>query len=163
MSMPVHLELTGEKQGKIEGSCDMEGRAGTILVQSLDHEILIPRDPQSGSASGKRVHGAMKITKYVDKSTPKLFQALTSGEQLKEVKIKWYRINGKTGKEEHYFTTVLNAAIIVSINTNIPNCLNLASSPFGHMEDVSFTYRKIIWTWEVDGIESEDDWSVPRA
>jgi type VI protein secretion system component Hcp len=30
------------------------------------------------------------------------------------------------------------------------------------MEDVSFTYRRIAWTWEIDGIESEDDWQRPR-
>jgi len=27
---------------------------------------------------------------------------------------------------------------------------------------VSFTYKKIKWTWEPDGIEAEDSWAVPR-
>jgi type VI secretion system secreted protein Hcp len=30
------------------------------------------------------------------------------------------------------------------------------------MEDVSFTYSKIIWTWEVDGVEAQDEWKVPK-
>jgi len=32
MAMPAHLTLTGEKQGKIDGSCEMQGRENTILV-----------------------------------------------------------------------------------------------------------------------------------
>jgi len=34
MPMPCHLTLEGEKQGKIEGSCEMQGREGTILVRT---------------------------------------------------------------------------------------------------------------------------------
>jgi len=30
------------------------------------------------------------------------------------------------------------------------------------MEEVSFTYSKIIWTWEPDGIEAEDSWTAPK-
>jgi type VI secretion system secreted protein Hcp len=30
------------------------------------------------------------------------------------------------------------------------------------MESISFTYKKIKWTWEPDGIEAEDFWNVPR-
>jgi len=29
------------------------------------------------------------------------------------------------------------------------------------MEDMSFTYQDIIWTYEPDGIESQDSWLVP--
>lgn len=34
MPMPAHMTLEGETQGNIEGSCTMQGREGTILVQS---------------------------------------------------------------------------------------------------------------------------------
>ena len=27
---------------------------------------------------------------------------------------------------------------------------------------ISFTYKKIKWTWEPNGIESEDSWEVPK-
>jgi type VI secretion system secreted protein Hcp len=30
------------------------------------------------------------------------------------------------------------------------------------MEELALTYRKIIWTWEADGIASEDSWAVPK-
>jgi hypothetical protein len=35
MPIPCHLILEGEKQRKIEGSCDMSGREGTILGYSM--------------------------------------------------------------------------------------------------------------------------------
>ena len=85
MAMPSHLSLEGNTQGKIEGSCEIEGREGTILVYALEHLINIPRDTHTGLPTGKRIHGALKITKEIDKSSPKLFQALTSGEQFSEV------------------------------------------------------------------------------
>ncbi len=34
MPSPAYMQVQGEKQGKIEGSCDIKGREGTILVQS---------------------------------------------------------------------------------------------------------------------------------
>jgi type VI secretion system secreted protein Hcp len=35
------------------------------------------------------------------------------------------------------------------------------NEPYRHMEEVCFTYEKIKWTWEADGIESEDSWKAP--
>jgi type VI secretion system secreted protein Hcp len=29
------------------------------------------------------------------------------------------------------------------------------------VEEVAFTYKKIKWTWEPTGIESEDSWAAP--
>jgi type VI secretion system secreted protein Hcp len=161
MPMPAHLELTGNNQGKIDGSCTQQGRENTVLVEAFNHEVYIPRDPQTGHPVGKRVHNAFSIVKTYDKSSPKLYQALVTGERFSDVIVKWYRID-PTGAEEHYFTHKLQDAIIVSIRPWMPNCLDPATESFSHMEEVSFVYRKIIWTWEVDGIESEDDWEVPK-
>jgi type VI secretion system secreted protein Hcp len=155
------MTLEGENQGVIDGSCTMEGRVNTILVEAFNHEVHIPRDPQSGLSTGKRVHGALSAVKVYDKSSPKLYQALCTGEHMKNVTIKWYRID-KTGQEEHYFTHVLEDAIIVAIKPYMPNCLDPATESYTHMEEVLFTYQKIRWTWEIDGIEYEDSWLVPK-
>ncbi len=161
MPLPAHLTLTGERQGKIEGSCDQAGREGTILVQALEHEVSIPRETQTGLATGKRVHHPLAILKSIDKSSPLLYMALCSGEHMKSVEIKWYRID-PMGKEEHYFTTTLEDAVIVSIRPSMKNCLDPAYAHLGHMEEVSFSYRKAIWRWEPDGVEAEDDWRAPK-
>lgn len=54
--MPCHLTLEWEKQRKIEGSCEMPGREGTILVYDLQHNVHIPHYPHSGLPTGKRIH-----------------------------------------------------------------------------------------------------------
>ncbi len=161
MALPAYLTLTGEKQGAIKGSCTQKGRENTILVQAVEHDVSIPRDPQTGLATGKRVHHPLTIVKAIDKSSPLLYMALTTGEHLKSVELKWYQINEK-GQEENYFITALEDAIIVSMKSWKKNTLDPAFSHLGDMEDVSFTYRKIMWRWVKDGIESEDDWSTPR-
>ena len=161
MPMPCHLEVEGQNQGKIDGSCVMEGREGTILVYAMNHDVHIPRDPQSGLPSGKRIHGPLSIVKEYDKASPKLYQALCTGEHMKSVVIKWYRID-PTGTEEHYFTHTLEDAIVVGMKPYMPIAFVPENEPYRHMEEVSFTYSKIKWTWEPDGIESEDSWAVPK-
>lgn len=161
MPMPCHLTLEGEKQGKIDGSCDMKGREGTILVYELHHSITIPRSPTDGLATGKRVHGPFTVIKMIDQSSPKLFQALCTGEHMKKVALKYYRIT-KQGTEEHYYTTTLEDAIVVGYQPSIPITLQTSNDSYGHMEAVSFTYKKIKVTWEATGIEAEDSWDAPR-
>jgi type VI secretion system secreted protein Hcp len=80
---------------------------------------------------------------------------------MKDVQIKWYRIN-KQGLEEHYFTTTLEDAIVVEMKPYMPITHIPGNEPYGHMEEVSFSYKKIKWTWEPNGIEAEDSWSVPK-
>ncbi|WP_318258372.1 Hcp family type VI secretion system effector [Geobacter anodireducens] len=122
MAMPAHMTLTGEKQGKIDGSCELQGRENTIQLYEMKHDIHMPRNPHDGLPTGKRVHGPLSIVKMFDKSSPKLYQALCTGEHMKNVQIKWYRIN-KQGLEEHYFTTTLEDAIVVEMKPYMPMTL----------------------------------------
>lgn len=146
----IHMSLEGENQGNIEGSCEAEGREDTIVVVGLEHQVSIPLDPQSGLPTVKRVHEPLSILKYIDKASPKLYAALCTGEHLSEVVLKFYRID-RFGGEEHYYTITLEDAIIVERKRAFPN-----------VESVSFVYSRIRWTWEIDGIEWEDDWLTPR-
>ena len=157
MAMPCFMTVVGEKQGAIDGSCDIKGREKSILVYALDHNISMPIDPQTGLSSGKRIHGPLAVTKEFDKSSPKLYQALCTGEHLKNVEIKYFRV-AKDGKEEHYYTQQLSDAIVVSMEPFVPTVFLKENDPYRHMEKVSFTYSKIKWTWIPDGVEAEDSW-----
>jgi type VI secretion system secreted protein Hcp len=161
MPTPMFLTVTGNTQGAIDGSCTIKGHEDTMLIQAVEHMIEIPKSPQTGLPTGKRVHGALTLTKELDKASPKLFQALTSGEQLSNVKLSYYRIS-PAGKEELYYTTELKDAIITHIHTWVPNCLDPLQKTMGHMEDVAFTYTTIVDTWTPDGIEAEDSWNSPK-
>ena len=135
MPMPCYLMLEGQNQGKIEGSTKIQGHDGKILVQAVEHLVDIPKNPQTGLPAGKRVHQGITLTKEVDKSSPKLFQALTSGEQMKSVVLEFYRISPK-GTEEKYYTITLSNAVIVSARTWVPNTLDPNFKQMGHMEDI---------------------------
>src|SRR5690606_1173383 len=108
------------------------------------------------------IHGPLTITKDIDKSSPKLFQALTSGEQLTSAKLEYYRISPQ-GKEELYYTVEIKNAIITSMHKFVPMCLDPANKSMGHMEAVSFTYETIIETFVPDGIEAQDSWNAPKS
>jgi len=162
MPTPMFLTVTGQTQGSIEGSCTIKGHEKTMLIQAVEHVIEIPKSPQTGLPTGKRVHGALILTKELDKASPKLFQALPSDEQLTDVKLSYYRISA-AGKEELYYTTELKNAIITSARTWVPNCLDGYQRTMGHMEDIAVAYETIIDTWTPDGIEAQDSWNSPKS
>ena len=169
MPTPAYLEIEGETQGKITegaftadsvGNIYQEGHENEILVQAFDHECMVPTDVQSGQPTGQRMHKPMTVTKVFDKSSPMLYVALSTGEKLTKCELKWYRTSS-AGVQEHYFTIKLEDAIITHIKARMPNCQDPAMAHFTHLEDVSFAYRKIIWTHEVAGTSGEDDWRTP--
>ncbi|KQW37239.1 MULTISPECIES: Hcp family type VI secretion system effector [Pseudomonas] len=171
MATPAYMSVEGTKQGLITagaftadsvGNTYQEGHEDQVMVQAFEHQVTIPRDPQSGQPTGQRIHKPLIITKVFDKASPLLQVALTSGERLKEVKIQWYRTSA-AGTQEHYYTTTLEDAIIVDIKDYMLNCQNPENSHFTHLEDVHFTYRKITWTHEVSGTSGSDDWRSPAA
>ncbi|MBC3953958.1 MULTISPECIES: Hcp family type VI secretion system effector [Pseudomonas] len=171
MATPAYITITSETRGVLTlnaftqesvGSIYQEGHTDQAMVQAFSHMITIPRDPQSGQPTGQRVHAPLCITKIFDKSSPLLQQALTSGEQLSSVEIMWYRTSSE-GKQEHYYTTLLEKAIIVEIKDYMYNCQDSATSQFTHLEDVHFAYRKITWTHEKASTSGSDDWGSPLS
>ena len=171
MPTPAYLEIEGTTQGAITegtftedsvGNIYQEGHENEILVEAFGHELMVPTDVQSGQPTGQRMHKPMTITKVFDKSSPLLYVALSTGEKLTKCLLKFYRTS-TSGTQEHYFTVELEDAIITNIRSYMPNCQDPSQAHFTHLEDVSFTYRKIIWTHEVAGTSGEDDWRTPVA
>ncbi|MDU6890729.1 MAG: Hcp family type VI secretion system effector, partial [Pseudomonas aeruginosa] len=149
MATPAYMSITGTKQGLIT--------AGAFTEDSVGNTYQEGHEPQSGQPTGQRVHKPVVITKVFDKASPLLLAALTSGERLTKVEIQWYRTSA-AGTQEHYYTTVLEDAIIVDIKDYMHNCQDPGNAHFTHLEDVHFTYRKITWTHEVSGTSGSDDW-----
>ena len=171
MPTPAYMILEGSTQGAITagssslqsiGNGYQEGHENKILVQSFAHQVIVPRDPQSGQPTGQRIHKPLMITKVFDKSSPLIFQALVSGETLNKCHLAFYRTSG-TGGQEHYFSIELEDALIVDVQSRMPNCQDPANAHFTQHEDVYFTYRKIIWTHEVSGTSGSDDWRTANA
>lgn len=160
MSMEAYLSLEGERQGRIEGESDRSAHEGEIMVYAFEHELSIPYDRQSTEATGERIHHPLTISKKIDKSSPLLALALTQNERMRHADLKFYRPNpAGDGTRQHYYTIRLESARIVSIKPKMSNMLLPANENMPEMEEVSFAYRTIIWTYEPTGIEHQDTWA----
>jgi type VI secretion system secreted protein Hcp len=163
MALNAYLKLKGQKQGEIKGSVTQKGRENKIMVIAVSHEIVSPRDVASGQASGKRQHKPFVITKELDKSTPLLYSALCTNENIAEFELQFWRpaIHGAAGAgggEVQNYTVKLTNAKIADIRFTMLNNKNPDLMKFNEYEEIAFTYQKIEWTWVDGGITSMDDW-----
>lgn len=166
MPIPAYLTLSGDNQGDMSSGASGADSIGTmsnanheneIQVQAFRLNIYVPKDPQSGQPTGRRVHAGLTFTKVMDKSSPMIMQALATGEQIKDATFKFYRTSS-SGEQEHYYTVELEEALITDVTPWFPNCLDTANGSISHMEDVTMTYKKITETHEVAGTSGSDAW-----
>jgi len=160
MALNSYLKLKGQKQGDIKGDVTQKGREGKILVMAFDHEVQTPRDPASGLPTGKRMHRPFTITKEIDKSSPLLYSALVNNENLTVWELQCFAAES-SGVEVNTYTVTLTNARIVDITSTMLNNKIPENAKMPLLEEVSFTYQKIQWTWVSGGITSSDDWESP--
>ena len=168
MDNPIFMSIEGSTQGKITegaftpesvGNIYQDGHENETMVKAFSHNINIPRNTTTGQPTGQRTHNPMIITKMFDKSSPLLFNALTKGETLTNVEVKWYRTS-YAGKPEHFYSIVLEDAVIVDIESYLESQEVASSNQVTPLERVSFSYRKISWRHETASTSGEDDWRV---
>lgn len=166
MPTPAYITINGETQGLITagaftaesvGNVYQQGHEDQILAQEITHQVTTPTDPQSGQPSGQRVHQPFKFTSSLNKATPLMYQALVTGERLKIVEVLWYRTSAE-GRQEHFFSTTLEGATIVSINTVLPHVQDKVNENYTQLVEVAMTYRKIVWEHTAAGTSGSDDW-----
>jgi type VI secretion system secreted protein Hcp len=155
MPQNAYLYVTGVQQGEIAGDVVKSGKEGSIRVYAHEHLVEIPTNPQDGQPVGERFHKPLRIVKAKDVSSPLLFQASYTGEKLTSVELKLFRITD--GKEEHYFSIILENAIIVKMREYSESSLDPSNEP--DMEEVFFSFQKIIWRYVPENIESYDDYN----
>lgn len=163
MALNAYLKLIASNQGEIKGSTVQKGREGWIEVIAFSHEIISPRDPASGQATGKRQHRPLIITKEFDKSTPLLIQLLVSNESIKNFELRfWTPKNlakaGAVGAEFNHLTIKLKNAFIIDIKSTMLNNKNPELLKYKEFEEVSFVYEHIEWIWNETGITTVDSW-----
>jgi len=164
MALNAYLTLQGKKQGNITGSVIQKGREGSILVHSFSNEIISPRDAASGLPTGKRQHQPLTIVKEVDKSSPQLWSALVNNETLVTWQLKfWSAAVAPVGVERQTYTIQLTNASIASMREYMPDNDDPNNAKLPLLEQISFTYQKIQWTWTDGGITASDDWETPLA
>ncbi|MDV0597546.1 type VI secretion system tube protein Hcp [Pantoea sp. LS15] len=159
MAVPVHLILKDDGGSQIMGSCDVQGRDGSIELRSLQHSLRIPTDHLTGKVTGTRQHYPFNFTKELDSSSPYLFKAAATGQTLQSAEFKFYRIN-YSGQEEEYYTITLEGVKVVSVSPVMHDTRNVTGT--GHMEDVALSYEKITHLYKDGNILHSDAWNEKK-
>lgn len=157
MALTAYMSINGKSQGEIKGDCPQGGdKKDKILVYAINHSVEIPTDTHTGLPTGQRIHHPLTVTKHKDISSPKLAKLVCTGEQSTVV-IDQYRINAD-GSEEKYFTIKMEQAIVIGVKQYTPLTFLPENKPYHDMEEVSFTYSRITWTYNDGNIEYMNDW-----
>ncbi len=134
--------------------------AEPTAVFGFSHSISSPRDAASGLPTGRRQHKPVSITKPIDKSSPLLMNMLVTNETIPAVEIHVGQIPRGITPHGDFVTYRIVGARVVSVS---PFTRGMAPDSVVFMEEVQFTYDRIIVTWEDGGITAEDDWETPVA
>jgi len=157
MAHTAYLTITGETQGLISSGCNSQDSMGNKCQMSHVDEITVLSSQhnmnKSSGASGK-MHSPVTITKYIDKSSPLLASAFARQEYL-DCSIKLYRTNDRGGNE-NFYTIELKKALITSCNFSQPHTISAHSEDIH--ENISLSYKEIIWKHNVAGTEGYDSW-----
>src|SRR5471032_1007422 len=118
MSNPAYIWLVDENGSPIIGDSLVAGRIGSVELKSVNHNVNIPTDSNTGRLTGTRLHSPITLQKEFDKITPLLYRALCLGSILKSATIKMYRILD-SGVESEYFNIILDNVKVVGITPNL--------------------------------------------
>ena len=149
MEMSVYSVINGRTQGVIDGSCQRTGREDQIVIYNFSHSVHLPTSAIHQSAVGRLVHEPVKFAKEVDKSSPKLYQALANREAL-DVSFNWFRFNS-VGSEELYYQMILKNAYLLEVSPWTPDWINPEMASMRLMETVKLAYQEVIWSFGATG------------
>ncbi|MCA8956194.1 MAG: type VI secretion system tube protein Hcp [Planctomycetes bacterium] len=158
MANAFYVHIEGATQGKLDGDVDQEGREKMIRGYRFESRSTIPRHADTGQPTGTRTHHPLVFSKHVDRSSPQLWQAMTSGESLKVVRFDFYRIN-ESGENEKYYSITLSEAIVVEMKSELEDTSKATDLQAEEMREyVSLTFKKIQWEHLIESTAAADDW-----
>lgn len=161
MAIPAYMWIKDDGGADIKGSTRIQGREGSVEVVEFNHSVEIPTDGNTGKLTGTRIHKPLVITKEFDASSPYLYKAVTSGQTLKSVELKWYQIDD-SGTEKEYYNMKLDGVKVVSVSPVMHNIKDPAREKYNHLENVALRYEKITWTYKDGNIIHSDSWNEGR-
>lgn len=140
----------------IEGDTTREHRKGQIEVLSFEQSVTTAREAGSGMATGRRQYQPLMIRKRIDKASPLLMKALTENANA-EVQFDFYRPNPTgDGTEERFYEIGLRNARVASVKIVMDRDSGMP------MEEITFVFQTINWTYTNGGVTHEDTWSQQR-
>jgi type VI secretion system secreted protein Hcp len=130
-----------------------------ITVVAFQTDCLIPRDPNSGVATGTRIYQPVTFTKYFDASSPLLWNALANNLGIDQVVCDFFRPD-PTGlaAPQNFFRYTWKTVTFVEGKGYTPLVINSANSFFQYMEDWSFTFKSVQWDQLISSTTGSDQW-----
>jgi type VI secretion system secreted protein Hcp len=134
-----YLQIDG-----IKGESTEDKHKDWIEVLSYNHQIKqrtsSTRSSAGGATTGASEHGDVYIGKYVDASSPKLYEACSTGKHFKKAAIEFMRQSG--GSKVKYLEIKLEEVIISSIASEGQKTADELQT-----ETIALNYGKIEWVY----------------
>jgi type VI secretion system secreted protein Hcp len=130
------MTVTGQAQGAFKGDDFATAKNATGLIDVLGYsaEIVSPRDPATGQATGKRIWKPIVVTHLLGGSSPEFLAAAATNENLTKVVISFFHTSNR-GQEVLYYRVTLT-------NANVSDVRDYTSGG-DVLEDDSFAFQKI--------------------
>jgi type VI secretion system secreted protein Hcp len=156
MAETVHLFLKANgKDIKGDSTQTSLGRDGSIECIYFDHAVDTAREASSGIATGRRTYQPILIKKRIDKASPLLAKAMVNNEVI-EAKFQFFRPNPTgDGTTQQFYTIEITKGRLAGLKQNVTNTTD-AEHP---LEEITFTFGEIKWTWMDGGVSHQDTWS----
>ncbi|WP_064737405.1 Hcp family type VI secretion system effector [Bradyrhizobium sp. Ai1a-2] len=170
MSLEAYMTIKGKKQGDISKDASKPDSIGQVARSDTSNQskitvvavaagITVPRDMTSGVATGARNHQPAVFTKFFDRASPLLWQALATNEVLEEVVCEFYRTDPSgMPQPQNFFKVTWKNATLIEGKGYVPLTINPQNNFYQNMEDWSFTYKEVKWEHIPGSTSGEDKW-----
>jgi type VI secretion system secreted protein Hcp len=163
MAETVHLYLKANGSDiKGESSQKSLGRDNSIECVFFEQKVVTAREAGSGMATGRRQYEPLLIRKRIDKASPLIMKALVENAKI-DGTFKFFRPNPTgDGTTQQFYTVEIKDGRVASAKQFVPDTIVPASSTEPPLEEVTFVFHTIKWTFTDGGVSHEDTWSANR-
>ncbi len=162
-SIVVSVETQAAEPGsKTRHRAVVTGPSGEEIsfeIYGFSHEVVSPRDAASGLPTGKRQHKPVSVIKDSNAASPKLLGFMLRSEELPKVVITSFR--RELGGFSIYRKYRLDRAYVKSWSVSPPDPPSKKSG-VPEIEEVSFFYEQVTWTYTESGTKETDTWETDK-
>ena len=159
-------QITGQPAGGyikfagMDGECDDEDHQGWCDIIGFEYGTEKPHSA-SGKQTGRRIHDTVKVTKFIDKTTPLILKALCRDEMISAVDMEivstWDGYNEVTVLEYELKNVMVTDIVVASEDVESTTSIEKISLSF---EEMTITYYETDNTGKIMGkvqYSTEDD------
>ena len=155
-----YMIVSSSQDGIIDGGVTEAGKENTHAIYIYENKIIIPTDPNTELPTGQRLHRPSKLIIESSQGIPKLYEALTKGNQL-TIQIDLYAVNA-LGENEHIYTINYEYVYLTLIEFNQPNTLGSEDYGLASLISLEFIYGIISITHIESGVTYIDSWHLGK-